>query len=139
MKRFLTILLVAVVLTLCVAPAFAAAEGEVQTESEPVTPVVDQVPVTVILEDNTPVVVTGTDAGYLVRSAFMSALVSIFGEYTPRTQTVTTYFADGSSIQSVEYVQGIAGLDWVWISGVVLFCIVIYCIFRMIGGVLKWS
>lgn len=139
MKRFLTILLVAMVLTLCVVPAFAAAEGEVQTESEPVSSVADQTPVTVILEDNTPVVVTGTDAGYLVRSAFMSALVSIFGEYSPRTQTVTTYFADGSSIQSVEYVQGIAGLDWVWISGVVLFCIVIYCIFRMIGGVLKWS
>lgn len=123
------------VLIMSIVPAFAAADGE----SEITSPVTVNTPVTVTVEDNTPVVVTGTDAGSLIRSAFMSALVSIFGEYTPRTQTVTTYFADGTSVQSIEYVQGLAGLDWVWISGVVLFCIVIYCIFRMIGGVLKWS
>lgn len=135
MKRILTILLVTMVLILSVVPAFAAADGE----GESTSPVTVNTPVTVTVEDNTPVVVTGMDAGALVRSAFMSALVAIFGEYTPRTQTVATYFADGTFVQSVEYVQGLAGLDWLWISGVFLFCIVIYCIFRMIGGVLKWK
>lgn len=113
------------VLVLTAVPAFAA-EGETA-------------PVTVIVEDNTPVVVVGTDSVSAVRSAFTSVLTDIFGEYTPRTQTVTTYFADGSSVQSVEVVPGFAGLDWVWISAVALFCIVIFCIFRMIGGVVKWN
>ena len=134
MKRIFTILVIAVVLVLSVVPAFAAVEGEVPAESNTAN-----TPVSVIVEDNSPVIVTGIDADNAVRSAFMSALVAIFGEYTPLTQTVTTYFADGSVVESVEYVSGIAGLDWMWIAGVVLFCIVIYCIFRMIGGVLKWK
>ena len=134
MKRIFTILAIAVVLVLSVVPAFAAAEGE--SSADPITV---NTPVSVTVEDNSPVIVTGTDAGNAVRSAFMSALVAIFGEYTPLTQSVTTYFADGSVVESVEYVSGVAGLDWMWIAGVVLFCIVIYCIFRMIGGVLKWK
>lgn len=119
------------VLVVSAVPAFAA-EGET-------TPVTVNTPVTVTVEDNTPVVIAGMDGGSAVRSAFVSVLVEIFGEYTPLTQTVTTYFADGSSVQSVEVVPGLAGLDWVWISAVVLFCIVIFCIFRMIGGVVKWN
>lgn len=132
MKRIFTILAVVMVLVLTAVPAFAA-EGETST------PVSVYSPVTVTVEDNTPVVIAGTDGGSAVRSAFVSVLVEIFGEYTPLTQTVTTYFADGSSVQSVEVVPGLAGLDWVWISAVALFCIVIFCIFRMIGGVVKWN
>lgn len=135
MKRFLVILTIAVVLALSIVPAFAA-EGETGTSAVPVTV---NAPVSVTVEDNTPAVVYSTDAGSGVRSAFASAIVAIFGEYTPLTQTVTTYFADGSSVESVEYVPGLAGLDWVWIAGVVLFGITLYCIFRMIGGVLKWN
>lgn len=131
MKRIFTILAVVMVLVVSAVPAFAA-EGET-------IPVTVNTPVTVTVEDNTPVVIVGTDGGFAVRSAFVAALVEIFGEYTPLTQTVTTYFADGSSVQSVEVVPGLAGLDWVWISAVALFCIVIFCIFRMIGGVLKWN
>lgn len=125
MKRIFTILTVVIVLACTIVPAFAA-DGEVA-------------PVTVVVEDNTPVVVVGTDSASAVRSAFTSVFTDIFGEYTPRMQTVTTYFADGSSVQSVEVVPGLAGLDWVWISAVALFCIVIFCIFRMIGGVVKWN
>lgn len=132
MKRIFTILTVVMVLALTVVPAFAA-------EGEAITPVTVNTPVTVTVEDNTPVVVVRTDAGFAVRSAFVAALVAIFGEYTPLTQTVTTYFADGTSVQSEEVVPGLAGLDWAWIAAVVLFCIAIFCIFRMIGGVVKWS
>lgn len=134
MKRIFTILVIAVVLALSVVPAFAAAEGEA-----PADPITVNTPVTVTVEDKSPVVVLGTDAGFAVRSAFVSALTAIFGEYTPLTQSVTTYFADGTSVESVQYVPGIAGLDWMWLAGVALFCIVIYCVFRMIGGVLKWK
>lgn len=131
MKRIFTIFAVVMVLVFTAAPAFAA-------ESE-ITPVTVNAPVTVTVEDNAPVMVVGMDGGSAVRSAFVAALVEIFGEYTPLTQTVTTYFADGSSVQSVEVVPGLAGLDWVWISAVALFGVAIFCILRMIGGVLKWK
>lgn len=136
MKRLTILVAVILALACAVVPAFAAAEGETETTANPITV---NTPVSVTVEDNTPVVVVGTDAGSAIRSAFASAIVTIFGEYTPLTQTVTTYFADGSSVESVEYVSGIAGLDWVWIAGVMLFGVALYCIFRMIGGVLKWN
>lgn len=133
MKRIFTILAVAMVLILTIVPAFASSGDE----GSAATPV--YVPVTVTVEDNTPVVVMGTDSANSFRTAFASAVVSIFGEYTPLTQTVTTYMADGTAVQSVQYVSGVAGLDWVWLASVVLFGIVLYCIFRMIGGILKWK
>lgn len=139
MKRILTILAVAVVLVLSIVPAFASSGDEPIAPTEPTYITVASPDVYVNVEDNTPVVVYSTDAGYVVRSAFANAIVSIFGEYSPLTQVVTAYLPDGTAIQNVEYVPGVAGLDWVWLGSVALFGIVIYCIFRMIGGVLKWS
>lgn len=139
MKRIFTILVVAVVLVLSVVPAFASSGEEPVVPVDPTYITVDAPDVYVTVEDNTPIVYYSTDAGYSIRSAFTDILVSIFGEYSPRTQTVTTCLPDGTVIQNTEYVTGVAGLDWVWLTGAVLFCIVIYCIFRMIGGVLKWS
>ena len=132
MKRIFTILAVVMVFAFTLVPAFAA-EGEV---SEPVAV---YTPVTVTVEDNTSIAVRDADVWSALRGNFTTVLVDIFGEYTPRTQTVTTYFADGTSINAVEIVPGVAGLDWVWLASVTLFGVVIYCILRMIGGVLKWN
>ncbi len=64
-------------------------------------------------------------------------LRAMFGTYTPKTQTVTTYF-DGQPLDvSTEYVPGLAGLDVEWIASVVLFGVVVYCLFRLLGGVVK--
>lgn len=70
--------------------------------------------------------------------ALMQAIYAVFGEYTPRTYTVTTYLDDGSAVESVEVVPGLAGLDYNWLAGVALFTLVLYCIFRMIGGLFRW-
>ena len=73
-----------------------------------------------------------SDTGTL--SAFLRAM---FGEYTPKTQTVTTYF-DGQLLDvSTEYVPGIAGMDVEWIASVFLFGMVVYCLFRMLGGMVR--
>lgn len=71
--------------------------------------------------------------------ALMEAIYAVFGEYTPRTYTVTTYLDDGSAVESVEIVPGLAGLDYNWLAGVALFTLVLYCIFRMIGGLFRWK
>lgn len=68
---------------------------------------------------------------------FPSMVTALFGEYTPRTYSVTTYLSDGSTVTTTEYVPGLAGLDWPWIAGVVLFSLVLYSFFRLLGGVLR--
>lgn len=136
MKRFFICLVVVLVFALSLTPAFAA-EGEGADSST--LPLTVNTPVTVTVEDNDPVVIVSTDVGTAIRSQLASAVVAIFGEYSPFTQTVTTYFADGSFVESVEVVPGLAGMDWVWISGVVLFALSLYCIFRMIGGIFRWK
>ena len=66
-----------------------------------------------------------------------SALTAIFGEYTPKTQTVSTYY-DGQLLDtSTEYVPGVAGMDMEWIAGVIVFTVLLYCFMKLLGGVFK--
>ena len=61
----------------------------------------------------------------------------LFGPYTYRKQTVTTYY-DGQVISvDDQIVPGLAGLDYEWLAGVFLFALTIYCLFRLLGGVLR--
>ena len=66
-----------------------------------------------------------------------AALYSIFGEYTPNTYTQVIVNADGTT-ESYEVVPaGLAGVDWEWVGGVFLFSVMLYCLLRLLGGVLK--
>ena len=71
-------------------------------------------------------------------SSIPAVLVSLFGEYQPRTQTVTEHLADGSTVEYTQIVDGVAGIDWTWIASVALFAMFLYCLLRMIGGCLRW-
>lgn len=73
------------------------------------------------------------------RSPLLDAITSLFGEYQPRTYIVTTYLEDGTAVESVEIVPGLAGLDYNWLAGVTVFMLSLFCIFRMIGGLSKWK
>ena len=67
-------------------------------------------------------------------------VLSIFGEYEPvMTQiAVTTEFEGALSTELVDVVaSGSAGLDWPWIMGVLLFAIVLYSLFRILGVFFK--
>ena len=79
------------------------------------------------------------DAGAPFGSSLGSAVLGLLGSYTPDTYTVTTYLPDGSAVTSTEIVPGLAGLDYEWIAGAVLFTLALYCIFRMIGGIFRWN
>lgn len=87
-------------------------------------------------------VVDGLDSltrsqGDAVTPTLAETIRSLFGTYTPRTQTVTTYY-DGQPISTEEqYVPGLAGLDWEWLSGAALFALITFCLFRLLGGILK--
>ena len=63
----------------------------------------------------------------------------LFGTYTPKVQTVTTYM-DGEPIAVEEqYVPGIAGMDFEWLAGFAVFLLILYCLFRLLGGSVKYG
>ena len=69
-----------------------------------------------------------------------SLVTSIFGEYTPvASTTVITQTVDNDTYQYlIETVpDGSAGVDYEWLAGVFLFGILLYCLMRLLGGVLK--
>lgn len=66
-----------------------------------------------------------------------NALLALFGPYTPRMQTVTTYY-NGEVVSTEEQViPGVAGLDFEWLVSVGLFALMLWCLFRLLGGLLK--
>lgn len=126
--RYLVI--VFIVVALLITPAFAAdesSEPEVGSNSQTVT----------VIEATDPVFVSDLEPTVGLRSSFLEALESIFGEYQPRTYSVTTYLPDGTAVTSTEIVPGLAGLDWVWIFGVGLFALFLFCLMRLLGGAVK--
>ena len=126
-----------------------AGDGSVLDDTPPDSVVVSGADVTVYLDDRSYTSVVDIGGGEApigddipgsapVASGTLSGFLrAMFGEYTPRTQTVTTYF-DGQLLDvSTEYVPGLAGLDVEWIASVLLFGMVVYCLFRMLGGMVR--
>ena len=63
-------------------------------------------------------------------------ILSLFGAYEPVMTMETHVVADVA--QTVEVVAaGVAGVDWPWVAGVLLFAIVLYSFFRLVGVLLK--
>lgn len=68
-------------------------------------------------------------------------IYSLFGSYSPVTYTFVEKVWDPVNEAFVDVVSdvvapGLAGVDWPWLAGVALFAIVLYSVFRLIGGVL---
>lgn len=70
------------------------------------------------------------------REGLAGVVSSIFGDYTPRTYTTSTYI-NGEVVTGMEIVPGLAGLDWPWLCGAALFGIMLFCLFRLLGGIWK--
>lgn len=70
-------------------------------------------------------------------STIAAAVVSVFGEYQPITHTVTDHLSDGTSVTYEQVVPGLAGVDWVWVSGVGIFALMLYSLFRLLGVFVK--
>lgn len=98
-------------------------------------------------EENPEALLQNSSAGTVVRSyavdtdnleegSMKYVVRSIFGSYTPVTESVTTYLADGSAVTSTQVVAGVAGVDWPFICGVALFSILLYSFLRLLGVIL---
>lgn len=66
-------------------------------------------------------------------------LYNLFGSYTPNTylvETVTTNPETGESVTTTAYkiAEGMAGVDWEFIAGVLLFAICLWSMFVLIGS-----
>lgn len=80
------------------------------------------------------------DAPVEVLTGLKALVTSIFGEYTPVTTTsvISETVGNDTNQYLVETVApGAAGVDYEWISGVLLFAIMLYCFMKLLGGVLK--
>ena len=66
------------------------------------------------------------------------AVTAVLGEYQRKTMTVQETDAEGNVVStSTEYVPGLAGLDYPWIAGAVLFTVFILGIFKLLGGLIR--
>ena len=70
-------------------------------------------------------------------TSLLALVNSVFGDYQPRTQTVTEVYSDGSNVTYTEVVDGLAGLDFYWLGGVLVFSIVLVSFFKFLGGIFK--
>lgn len=70
-------------------------------------------------------------------NSLLALVNNIFGDYQPRTQTVTETYPDGSSVTYTEVVDGLGGLDYYWLGGVLIFTIVLWSFFKFLGGIFK--
>lgn len=65
----------------------------------------------------------------------MRAIIdNIFGVYTPIETLIANEF-DGTTYSKVA--DGMAGIDWTWIAGVLLFAIMLYGLLRIVGVLFK--
>lgn len=71
-------------------------------------------------------------------SAMVDVVTAVLGEYQRQTYTVQQMDSEGNVIAtSTEYVPGLAGLDYPWIAGSVLFSLLLAGFLRLIGGLLR--
>lgn len=113
--------------------------GDVATDGDTV-PVVGGDTYVSVLSSDSPTSRIVTVDPYVIEDGDNSLLVlvnSVFGDYQPRTQTVTEVYADGSTVTYTEVVNGLGGLDWYWLGGVLVFTIVLVSFFKFLGGIFK--
>lgn len=113
------------------------APAAVEATPEPVLESADSVP-----EETPSVYAVSTfrvvnDNSQPEEGSFAQTIVDLFGEYQPRTQVVTEIMSDGSVVTHEEIVPGLAGLDWQWLSEVLIFTVFLFCVMKLIGGLFK--
>jgi hypothetical protein len=73
-----------------------------------------------------------------VPSVMADVVVSVLGEYQRITYTTEEYDVDGNLVSvSTEYVPGLAGLDYAWITGAILFGILVAGCLKLLGGLIR--
>lgn len=111
------------------------------------TPQMDEIDPVLELGEDTPMVYTlndmrsTSDTGNTVILDGLKAVIrSVFGAYEPVTTTaVYTETVDGETVTTLVDVvaEGSAGVDYEYIAGVFLFGIMLFCMFKLLGGIVS--
>lgn len=83
---------------------------------------------------------SGADTAGPAAVGLKALVISIFGEYTPvmTTAAVTETVGNETTTTLIDTVaDGAAGVDYEWCAGVFLFGILLFCLMKLLGGVLK--
>ena len=73
-----------------------------------------------------------------VPSVMADVVVAVLGEYQRITYTTEEYDTEGNLVSvSTEYVPGLAGLDYAWITGAILFGLLIVGGLKLLGGLIR--
>lgn len=106
-------------------------------EINPVPDMEESSPLVYVLND------LRADAGVsdvVLSDGLKGVIQSIFGVYEPVTTTAAfTETVDGETITTLVDVvaEGAAGIDFEYISGVILFGVMLFCLFKLLGGILS--
>lgn len=147
MKKFLVFVCALSTVFCCVVPAFAAPDDPADEEEAPIIETVETAagqtvsvtmsPVMGEKQSNSVAVYNADDPAAPSVGSLPALIGRVFGTYSPRTQTVTVYLDDGTTVESIEVIPGVAGMDWYWLAGVGLFSLVLLSFFRFLGVIFK--
>lgn len=70
-------------------------------------------------------------------SGFHSVILGLLGDYNPIAVTTSYQYPSGTGYQTRYQVD--VEPDWSWICTAVIFVVIIFCLFRLIGGLFAWK
>lgn len=67
-------------------------------------------------------------------SGFHAVILGLLGDYNPIVKDYTYQSSNGYTSHSIEITP-----DWSWIASAAIFLVIIFCLFRLIGGLFSWK
>lgn len=67
-------------------------------------------------------------------SGFHAVILGLLGDYNPIVKDYTYQTSQGYISHSIEITP-----DWSWICTAAIFLVIIFCVFRLIGGLFSWK
>lgn len=67
-------------------------------------------------------------------SGFHAVILGLLGDYNPIVKDYTYQSSSGYTSHSIEITP-----DWSWIASAAIFLVIIFCLFRLIGGIFSWK
>lgn len=70
-------------------------------------------------------------------SGFHAVILSLIGDYNPIAVTTSYQYPSGTGYQTRYQVD--VEPDWSWICTASIFVVIIFCLFRLLGGLFAWK
>ena len=67
-------------------------------------------------------------------SGFHAVILGLLGDYNPIVKDYTYQSTQGYTSHSIEIQP-----DWSWICSAAIFALIIFCLFRLVGGIFSWK